>query len=46
MSRRFVHDIDNVFKNFKPRARIQMTNATNWVKPKPSFNGLTLSKEI
>ena len=46
MSRRFVHDIDNVYKNFKPRSRIQLTNATTWVKPKPSFNGLTLSKEI
>ena len=46
MSKRFVHDIDQTFKNFKPRSRIQITNATKWVKPKPSFNGLTLSKEI
>jgi hypothetical protein len=33
-------------KNFKPRSRFELTNATTYEKKLPEFNGLTNSKEI
>ena len=46
MNRRFVHDMDQTFDNFKPRPRIMIDNASHWKHSKPEWNGLTLTKEI
>lgn len=46
MCRRFVHDMHQVWDNFKPASRMLLTNATKWYKEIPKNNGLTLTKEI
>jgi glycosyltransferase involved in cell wall biosynthesis len=46
MCRRFTHDMEQAWDNFKPRGRMTMDNATVWEREKPKFNGLTLNKEI
>jgi glycosyltransferase involved in cell wall biosynthesis len=46
MCKRFTHDIDQVWDNFKPRPRIMLDNASHWKHSTPAWNGLTLTKEI
>ena len=46
MGKRFITDINGTLKNFKPRSRFELTNATTYEKKLPEFNGLTNSKEI
>ena len=46
MCKRFVHDIEQTFDNFKPRPRIMLDEASCWEHSKPEWNGLTLTKEI
>ena len=46
MNRRFVHDMERTWKNFKPRGRMTIDNATKWDYKLPKFNGLSLTKEI
>ena len=46
MCKRFVHDMEQAWDNFKPRARMTIDNATLWNKSYPKSNGLTLNKEI
>ena len=46
MCRRFVYDIEQVWEKWTPRPRIDMINGTTWDYTHPSFNGLTLTKEI
>lgn len=46
MCKRFTHDIDQVWDNFKPRPRIMLDSASHWEHSTPEWNGLTLTKEI
>ena len=46
MNRRFIQDMEGTWKNFKPRNRIMIDNATKWDVPKSKWNGLTMMKEI
>ena len=46
MSRRFIHDIEQVNKKFKPASRISVSNLTEWEPIKPKYNGLSLTREI
>ena len=46
MNRRFMHDMDQTWKNFKPRTRIMIDNATKWNNNPTKWNGLTMTKEI
>jgi len=46
MCRRFVHDMEQTWANFKPRGRMTIDNATTWDYKLPKFNGLSLTKEI
>ena len=46
MNRRFIQDMEGTWKNFKPRSRIMIDNATKWDVPKSKWNGLTMMKEI
>ena len=46
MNRRFMHDMDQTWKNFKPRTRIMIDNATKWDNKPTKWNGLTMMKEI
>jgi glycosyltransferase involved in cell wall biosynthesis len=46
MNKRFIHDIYQVLENWKPRNRIEITNATTWDFATPEFNGLTTTRKI
>ena len=46
MCRRFVHDMNQTWDNFKPRKRMTIDNAIKWDYTIPKFNGISLTKEI
>jgi glycosyltransferase involved in cell wall biosynthesis len=46
MNKRFTHDIQGALKNWRPRKRFKIFNATKQKEHKLAWNGLTVTKEI